>query len=980
MTDTPPRRASAPRHVGFPLRLDIRGRTALVDDETYLRGLVEQVLFTASGERVNRPDFGSGVGRLVFAPSGDALAQSTQALVQGALQSQLGDLLRVESVQVDRGRFAGRGRSHLPAAGRHGPTTAPHGLRDRGWHAMTVTDLPIQAAIDQEARRDLVRDVAGLDGIDFVEVLSNHADAPGYVPGAPQQRTLLVHLLNGPVPGDWDASRVGIVGGVRVDPTLNPVRAVWAHPATAVAGTTSAPPVDPLDGVSPGDRLLVQQALPDDEARLRALVVRTSSSGDRSTYTLRLLGPGGVGAPPGVDLALSTASFAFTVDCPSDLDCAPAATSPPPPEDLLPGDYLARDYAALRTRLLDRLSTLLPDWTDRNPADPVVMLAELFAAVGDRLAAWQDAIAVEAYLGTARRRTSIRRHAPAARLRDARGLLGTHTSRLHHPHHPRRPRGDTGNGPARPTRRHGRITHRRNRSRRNSVRNRIRPDDHPGARCATAVRLERPRRLPSGRVDRGVRHHAGRHRPDAADRRPADPRRPAGQSRPPDGDPTRRFPVRLVADARQYLDPLNPSVWVWEIRWSTADALAAPLQVTQQGEDNPRAVALANVVVADHGASVAAEPIVPSTVPADGAYGPRLPRPGLAYVDRVLPSTAAATALLAPDPRAAVESLTLDDGERTWTPRPDLLASGRLDAHMVVEPEPGGVSRLRFGDGITGRAPGAGSTIVAIYRVGSGTAGNIAPNRLMRLLAPTSSQQDAWAGAKVCVWNPLPGIGGTDPEDMEQVRQTRPAAFRRQLRAVTSPDYATVAEQDPGVQRAVARRRWTGSWYAQEVTLDPVAAHADDPALLTEVTAALELRRMAGVDVELERPLYIALELVLDGCVLPGYLRPDVERGLAEVFSSGLRSDGQRGFFHSDRFTFGQPLLLSDVVAAAMAVDGLAWVQLSRFARADATPAQAATTLAAGEIAMASRELLRCDSDPDDPEAGHIDFRLGGGS
>lgn len=100
MTDTPPRRASAPRHVGFPLRLDTRGRAALVDDETYLSGLVEQVLFTAPGERVNRPDFGSGVGRLVFAPSGDALAQSTQALVQGALQGQLGDLLRVENVQV----------------------------------------------------------------------------------------------------------------------------------------------------------------------------------------------------------------------------------------------------------------------------------------------------------------------------------------------------------------------------------------------------------------------------------------------------------------------------------------------------------------------------------------------------------------------------------------------------------------------------------------------------------------------------------------------------------------------------------------------------------------------------------------------------------------------------------------------------------------------------------------------------------------
>ncbi|GAB3170346.1 hypothetical protein GCM10027059_36620 [Myceligenerans halotolerans] len=104
MSTTPPppspRRTPTTRHVGFPLRLDARGRTALVDDEEYLAGLVEQVLFTAPGERVDRPEFGSGVGRLVFAPAGDALAESTQALVQGALQRWLGDLVRVEEVRV----------------------------------------------------------------------------------------------------------------------------------------------------------------------------------------------------------------------------------------------------------------------------------------------------------------------------------------------------------------------------------------------------------------------------------------------------------------------------------------------------------------------------------------------------------------------------------------------------------------------------------------------------------------------------------------------------------------------------------------------------------------------------------------------------------------------------------------------------------------------------------------------------------------
>ena len=87
-------------HIGFPLRLDTRGRTHLVDEEAYLRGLVEQVLFTRPGERVNRPELGSGVDRLVFAPTDDALARSTSALVHGALQQWLGDLLRIEEVEV----------------------------------------------------------------------------------------------------------------------------------------------------------------------------------------------------------------------------------------------------------------------------------------------------------------------------------------------------------------------------------------------------------------------------------------------------------------------------------------------------------------------------------------------------------------------------------------------------------------------------------------------------------------------------------------------------------------------------------------------------------------------------------------------------------------------------------------------------------------------------------------------------------------
>lgn len=88
-------------NIDFPLHFDHRGRTAEVDYEGHIRDLIEQVLFTSPGERVNRPGFGSGLLQLVFAPNSDELAGTTQFLVQGALQEWLGDLIQVEMVLVE---------------------------------------------------------------------------------------------------------------------------------------------------------------------------------------------------------------------------------------------------------------------------------------------------------------------------------------------------------------------------------------------------------------------------------------------------------------------------------------------------------------------------------------------------------------------------------------------------------------------------------------------------------------------------------------------------------------------------------------------------------------------------------------------------------------------------------------------------------------------------------------------------------------
>ncbi len=87
-------------HIHHPFRIDGRGRTTTAENDEHIRQMVEQVLFTALGERVNRPDFGTGLMRLVFGPNSPELATATEFTVQGALQQWLGEVIQVEAVEV----------------------------------------------------------------------------------------------------------------------------------------------------------------------------------------------------------------------------------------------------------------------------------------------------------------------------------------------------------------------------------------------------------------------------------------------------------------------------------------------------------------------------------------------------------------------------------------------------------------------------------------------------------------------------------------------------------------------------------------------------------------------------------------------------------------------------------------------------------------------------------------------------------------
>lgn len=827
----------------------------------------------------------------------------------------------------------------------------------------------------EERRRNAVAAHPTLNGIEFLEVSDDPADPPEQ-----RQRTLFVHFIKELPAGALAAENVRIEGGERIR-------------NVKVTNVTIAP-----------------------AGAAHVLSVEVDRAGDFSTYTLRLVESDDAGAPAGFDPVLSAVDFSFKVACPSDFDCEEGRACPPEhlPQPLI--NYLAKDYASFRQLMLDRMSVLAPQWTTRNPADLGVALVELLAYVGDHLSYQQDAVGTEAYLGTARRRTSVRRH---ARLVDYHMHDGSNARAWVHVQ-------VAGNNVQldRGTQIFSRLPH---------LPERIVPasSEYDEATAARPVVFETVRdatlRFAHNRMlfhtwgdercclPKGATRATLRNEDDALGALAAGDVLILIETRNPqngnaaEADPAHRHAVRLTA-IKPALDPLYTEadgvqpLRVLDIEWAADDALPFPLCLWEvetggeAGEKEPASVALGNIVLADHGRSVAGEyiGIVPAPDPALNRAAPResdfcearemrptpprfRPRLGERPLAYVAPFDAAqgaaavsAAALMNPPVSGCVPAVSLK-GELNaqtaeWLPQRDLLASDAGATEFVVEVEADGTAYVRFGDDRFGSRPPTGTIFTADYRVGGGVAGNVGAGALAHVVSVN-------AGV-VAVTNPLPASGGRAPESIEQVRQNAPFAFRTQQRAVTAKDYAEVAERHAGVQRAAATMRWTGSWRTVFLTVDRLGGADVDADFEREMRAHLERYRMAGHDVEIDAPRYVSLEIEMTVCIKPGYLRSDVRRALLESFSRHTRADGRRGVFHPDNFTFGQTVFLSPLYAAAQAVEGVDSVEITKFARRGESGLSA---LAAGRLELNRLEIARLDNDPNFPERGVFQLTLKGG-
>ena len=830
---------------------------------------------------------------------------------------------------------------------------------------MSESTMPLYFCCD-ERRRDAVRGSA-LNGIDYLEVVDH--DAPNE---ADRQRFLRVHFVNDIAANSLTRVNVTISGGERIRPIV-------ILDASIGAGDDSD-----------------------------VLTVEVEEPGDFSIYTLSLVrGPHDPNPPSEIDPRLAAVDFSFKVECPSDFDCAPKHICPPEPRVQPEINYLAKDYASFRKLILDRMSLLLPEWRERNPADLGVTLVELLAYVGDQLSYQQDAIATEAYLNSARKRVSLQRH---ARLVDYFVHNGTNARvwvQLIS-------EADSVNVPAK--------TQIFSRLERTNIR--IPPgssalDDalrqhpmvfetiHPVTLFAAHNAMpfytwsDRECCLPKGATFATLQGHL----PDL----PNDAVLIFEEQRGPltgekeDADRTRRWAVRLTsvqtfdAASQPLTDPLT-GTQITNIEWMAEDALPFPFCLSGFTDEEHGAqfrddlsIAHGNIVLADHGLTIAGESLgevpplqilLPPDPGADRCHRPppQFARPRFRPSLQGKPLTQAspydsaqpAATSLRVDPASALAAITLEStlGADTseWKPQRDLLGSAPDATEFVVEIESDGVASLRFGDDEYGQLPEPGTAFEATYRVGNGSAGNIGAETLAHIVSNDP--------AITAVRNPLPAAGGIDPEAMADIRRDAPQAFRTQKRAVTEADYARTAELDTSIQRAAATFRWTGSWHTVFITVDRLDGLPLTNDFEAQLRREIEPYRMAGHDLEIDSPHYVPLEIEMFVCVKPDYFRSDVEEALLDIFSNRTLADGRKGLFQPDFFTFGQTVYLSRLYAAAEAVAGVALVEIKVFQRQGLA---ATSGLKKGFINMDRLEIARLENDPNFPERGLFTLKLGGG-
>ena len=722
---------------------------------------------------------------------------------------------------------------------------------------------------------------------------------------------------------------------------------------------------------------------PDDPAVLTVRVGPGADSAlgvrDLALYRIRLLNV--VNLDPFFDSALFSLTTVMTVEIGPRGAAADGDTRAQARPQI---DYLSKDYASFRLVMLNRLAEVIPGWSATSPADLAVTLVEVLAYAADQLSYYQDAVATEAYLGTARQRPSVRRH---ARLLDYHLAEGCNARAWIH--------FEVKSATVVPV---GTLLMTNPVSGLPSGPGLSRSEfDDAVAEGAVVFQTLEPAHmevdwnrlliygwgaqtyvLPAGTTSASLLRPLGSGRATLQSGDVLLFEEIASSDRDVPVLSTRRQAVRLTG-VDPTSDPLGAAlgdspfgadekgVPIVNVTWALEDALQFDLPVYGPGHGyaNPLGVARGNLVLADHGLPVT-EPLPRVHVPA--TYRPVLQETNLTFRVPFDPEAARdqpASVVVGQDPATALPTVRLAADAEVWSAQRDLLTSTWASRDFVVEMEGDRTAHLRFGDGTFGERPHAGTMFVSDYRTGNGVAGNVGSDTIRHYLCPDINS------SVLKVRNPLPGAGGTDPEPLEQARLNASHSFQVQERCVTESDYVGVAERHPQVKKARATTRWTGSWPTTFLAVDRRGNRPVDPWFRDSLQAFMRPYLLLGADLAILGPHFVALDIALEVHSAPGFAPGNLKVTLLEVFSSVDLPDGSRGYFHPDNLSFGQSIYLSQLVDRAAQVPGVTWLKALRFGRWH-DPSMAPLEI----ILIGPLEIARVDNNPNALEHGQITFSV----
>ena len=713
------------------------------------------------------------------------------------------------------------------------------------------------------------------------------------------------------------------------------------------------------------------------------LMLTVEPIGDYSTYTLEML-------HPDIDPLLSQIPFKFRPGCFTN-DCAPEWTPARPPGPGPTIDYLAKDYDSFRHTLIAAMMQRVPGWQVTSEADLDQVLIDLLSAAADELSDFQDRVMNEAYLVTCRKRVSLARH---ARLMDYHihqgnqasswlalkvGTAGLFTL-------PEKFMVWTGqaqkqkDSAAFATRQTWPL---------HPLLNRLRLYTWSGAVPALAAGDTQADLLLDTAGQTAAETVRDLIRDGTITRLLVQEWKNPATGREAGRNPQKRQLLRLLsgnAGATALRDPLT-NTWFVRGFWREEDALKFDYCFTSfcpGGDVDDISLFHGNFALVHQGAPAELNFVEPGTPPG-GANQFYYERPDPMDEDRRgvicrLPSRFSPLAYLPTSPGGEeppqstlrVEViLSGGGGSDHWDEVISLVHSDDSEEsgdHFAVETDEQQRSLLRFGNGVNGRRLPAGARVRCEFQAGGGSIGNIGPDTLRFF-------DDAAVPEVTECWNPFDVTDGREPEPVEKILRAVPEAYRaRQLRAITLRDYIKRAEELPDVSRAVASYAWTGSWRTVRIAIDPAGATELKDDARRRIARHLDAVRLIGEDLEIRPPIFVPLAIEVSLCVNPEFWREDVRFVLEQEFSEGYTPDGRQGFFHPDRWTFGQPLRASEIAGRIHEVTGIEHVISITLKRWN-DPAPVSSDI----VEVRFNEIIRVRNDPDSMEDGYIRFDLKGG-